>query len=215
MQDILIRQFKPEDKNSVRNIAVSTAFMGEPGSIFFEDDEILADFLTLYYTDYEPESSFVAEAGGGKVVGYILGAKSISNLDRIFKKKILPGLLWKALLRGSIFKKKNLKFIFNCVKSFIKNEFRAPDFSETYPASLHINIRENFRNLEIGSKLISAYVNYLRNCEIRGVLLNAISEKAGFFFLKEGFELLYQAKRSYFKYILKKDMPVYVYGKKL
>ena len=57
----LIRKYKKEDKKSVRRIACDTAFMGEPCEKFFNGRDFLADILILYFTDYEPESCFVAE----------------------------------------------------------------------------------------------------------------------------------------------------------
>ena len=47
----------------------------EPRSIrCFEDHELFADFLTTYYTDQEPESSFVLEVDG-EIRGYFLGSR--------------------------------------------------------------------------------------------------------------------------------------------
>ena len=41
--------------------AADTGFLGEPIDPVYEDRELFADFLTTYYTDWEPESSFVVE----------------------------------------------------------------------------------------------------------------------------------------------------------
>lgn len=211
MQAYSIRPYKKEDRGYVRNIACDTAFIGEPAEAFFVGREILADFLTLYFTDYEGQSCFVAEKEA-EVIGYILGAKSEKVLKKISIIKVLPKLLFKVLISGVIFKKKNSVFFFHCLLSFLKGEFKMPDFSQTYPAVLHINLKENFRNLEIGSQLIDTYLNYLSKEKIRGVHLSALSPKAAIFFEKHGFSLLHQSKRSYFRYILNKDIPAYGYG---
>ena len=57
----LIRPYQKEDRPSVRRISCETAFLDADLHDFFSDEEILADALTLYFTDYEPESCFVAE----------------------------------------------------------------------------------------------------------------------------------------------------------
>ncbi|MEJ2568617.1 MAG: hypothetical protein P8Z50_07085 [candidate division WOR-3 bacterium] len=51
---IIIRKFSKKDIEDVRRIACETAFGGSSRYDFFEDDEILADLLTRYYTDYRP-----------------------------------------------------------------------------------------------------------------------------------------------------------------
>ena len=69
-----IRKFQSGDREAVRRICCATALLGNPSSIFFDGDEIFADAITLYFTDYEPESCFVAEHQG-EVVVYLIGAK--------------------------------------------------------------------------------------------------------------------------------------------
>jgi GNAT superfamily N-acetyltransferase len=89
------------------------------------------------------------------------------------------------------------------------------DLNRDYPATLHINIRAGFRNLGIGSKLISVYFDYLKQEGIDGVSLATMSEEGKKFFLSQGFRLLQQYRRSYFRYILGRDITVYIYAKKL
>ncbi len=54
--EILDRVIKENNLKKVRKISWDTALLGESGSIFFDNEEILSDVLTLYFTDYEPES---------------------------------------------------------------------------------------------------------------------------------------------------------------
>ncbi len=106
-------------------------------------------------------------------------------------------------------------FFFHCLISFLRQEFIMPDFSKEYPACLHINLEENWRNLKIGSRLITTYLDYLAKAKIQGVYLATLSDRASEFFMKQGFNLLYKGSRSYFRYILHKDVPIYIYGKRL
>lgn len=214
MNEIIIRQYCEDDRQFVRDLAFNTAFMGEPALAFFDDQDILADFLTLYFTDYEPESCFVAESKG-RVVGYIFGTRNITILKRVFSIKIFPPLLIKVIRNGAILRKKNVVLFFHFLLSFLKGEFRMPDFSRHYPAHLHINIEKDFRNAGIGSRLVEVYLDYLRDKKIPGVYLATISDKAGDFFKRHGFALLHTGTRSYFNYILHKNTPVYIYGGKL
>jgi len=219
MEGITIRHYQKGDRSQIRKIACDTAFVGEPADIFFNDSfndrEILADFLTKYYTDYEPDSCFVAQNPDGRIVGYLIGAKNTEVLDRIFQAKILPVLFKNAILSATFFKKKNFSFLLHCIMSFLSKEFKMPDFRREYPATLHINIEEKSRQLKIGSRLISVYLDYLVQEKIPGVAMATMSSRAGEFFIQQGFKLLYKGRRSYFHYILRKDITVYTYGKKL
>lgn len=214
MEEIIIRRYKKSDRPFVRQIAWDTAFMGRPADIFFEDKDILMDFLTQYFTDYEPQSCFIAESNN-LVQGYLIGAKSTNLLKDVFQFKIFPKLLIKVIENGVLFRKKNIIFMFNCFTSFLRREFKMPDFNAEYPATLHINILTNFRNLNAGSRLITAYLNYLSEEKIPGVHLATMSDEAGEFFRKQGFIPLHKGKRSYFRHILSRDLPLYIYGKKL
>lgn len=214
MQEIIIRHYQDKDRTLVRSIAYDTALLGDPAYPFFEGKEILSDFLTSYFIDYEPCSCFIAEVGG-KPAGYLLGAKDVSVLNKVSGSKIIPKLLMKAIACNVIFNKKNLTFIVNCVKSWLKGEFISPDFSRDYPAVLHINIQKEYRDQGVGRRLIAAYLDYLVKERIKGVHFATLSEKAARFYEKLGFNLLYKGKRSYLQGILHKDIFCYIYGKKL
>lgn len=208
---VVIRKFQKNDREDVRSICCRTGFVGNPVSVFLDGDEIFADAITLYFTDYEPESCFVAEYQG-KVGGYLIGAKNVRSVGR---KDILFGIFRKSILSAALFKPKNLLFIWNFLISVFKGEFSEPDFSREYPATLHINIQEDLRGANVGARLVYAYLEYLRAEGVQGVHFATMSERASNFFLKQGFKQLYKGKRSYFNYILHQELPLYIYGKRL
>ena len=69
----MIRRYEHRDRESVRFLCCETGFLGKAIDPVFEDRELFADYLTRYYTDIEPESSFVLEYEG-MVKGYLLGS---------------------------------------------------------------------------------------------------------------------------------------------
>ena len=69
-----IRPFRASDRAAVRRLCCQTGFLGTPIDPVYEDRELFADFLTTYYTDHEPESSFVLEIQG-ELKGYLLGSR--------------------------------------------------------------------------------------------------------------------------------------------
>ncbi|MHB8281137.1 MAG: GNAT family N-acetyltransferase [Candidatus Humimicrobiaceae bacterium] len=214
-KEITIREYKREDRAPLREIACDTAFMGEPAEKFFTGREFIADFLTRYHTDYEPQSVFIAEKEG-KVIGYLSGAKNEKTMDLVFIFKVLPAAVLKLIFKGYIFKKNNFLFILFNIYSFFKGEFYAPAFiRKDYPAIMHINIDKNYRRYGIGNSLIEAYLSYLIKEKIKGIHLTTQSEKSFKFFEKIGFKIIYETKRSYFKHIFKKSIRYFYYGKKL
>lgn len=214
-EEIIIREYKKNDRVSIRKIAYDTAFMGESAEKFFTGKDLIADFLTLYYTDYEPQSMFIAE-NEGKVIGYLSGAKNEKTMNSVFIIKIFPKAVLKLIFKGYIFKKNNFLFILFNIYSFLRGEFYVPAFIEKeYPAILHINVDKNHRSFGIGKRLVEVYLDYLKKEKIRGVHLTTQSVKSFEFFEKLGFKILYETKRSYFKHIFKKSIKYFYYGKKL
>jgi GNAT superfamily N-acetyltransferase len=214
MDPVVIRKYLLDDRSSVRQIAWDTAFIGKPASAFFHDKEFLQDLLTGYFTDYEPESCFVAESGG-VVVGYLIGCRDSRILDRVSMKSVAPRLLMKLFARNVLFHMKNIIFGLHMLKSLLKGELSAPDFSAQYPATLHINIADGFRRFGVGSRLMAEYLTYLKEHKVAGVRLATYSPLAGAFFRSNGFTLLFQKPRTYFRYIAKNEVSVYIWGKKL
>ncbi len=209
--NIEIRHFLAADRQAVRAIACDTAFLEAGRRNFIDDSELLADALTKYFTDYEPESCFVAVAEG-KVIGYLIGARDVRRMNAVSNVKIFPMLCAKALVRGAFFKPASAVFFANVIKSFFKGEFSSFDFSNRYPAILHINIDEDFRSRGIGSRLIGRYRDYLRAHKVRGVHFGTMSEKAKDFFCANGFVVLYAGTRSYLRYYLHRESPYYILG---
>ena len=149
------------------------------------------------------------------IVGYLTGAKSKRLSEKVFTLRIAPRLFFKMFKSGVLLKGKNIVFIFNCLLEMFGGGFLTPDFTREYPATLHINIKDEFRGKDIGAGLLGAYLNYLKEEGITGVHLATMSDAGADFFFKYGFKLLYKGKRSYFKHILHKDVPLYVFGKKI
>jgi ribosomal protein S18 acetylase RimI-like enzyme len=213
-RDYSVRKYERKDRDSIRRISCETAFLAYPRKLLFDDDEILADALTLYFTDYEPESCFVA-AVDNKVIGYIIGSKDVATMNRVSDSKIIFPLLRKAFRRGVFCRRINWRFFLYVVRSAINREFVMPDFSKDFPATLHINIDDAYRGQRIGERLIETYLTFLKEEKAKGVHFGTFSEGANKFFLKMGFQVLFQSKRTYLKPYLGKEIDFYVFGREL
>lgn len=210
----VIRPYQKNDRPSVRRISCETAFLGTDFHDFFSNEELLADSLTLYFTDYEPESCFVADLDK-QVIGYIIGSKDVRRTEKISNSKVLPYLLAKAWRSKIFFNRRTLRFFLYILRSGIRGEFFMPDFSREFPATLHINLDRNSRGQGVGGALIDRYLEYLRENKVSGVHFGAFSEPARNFFLQHGFQELFKSKRTYFKPYIGKEINFYIFGKKL
>src|SRR5260221_7844890 len=93
----VIRPCRPEDRPILRAICADTGFLGQPIDPVFEDRELFADYLTSYYTDAEPESTFVCELDG-EVKGYLMGSRFPRRKAR-HEARMLPRLVLRGLWR--------------------------------------------------------------------------------------------------------------------
>ncbi len=97
MEEMEVRPYRPEDRAAIRAICADTGFLGKPIDPVFEDRELFADYLTGYYLDAEPESTFVTLLGG-EVKGYMMGSRFPRKKARYEARK-LPGLVLRGLWR--------------------------------------------------------------------------------------------------------------------
>jgi len=211
--DLSIRKYLPGDRETLRRIAYETALFGKP-ELFVNDKEILADALTLYFTDYEPESCFVV-THGKDVVGYLTGTVDALRMNKISRTKIMVSLFFKALKRRLLWKRTFVKFTWQALLSYIKGEFRNHNYHAEYPALFHINLDEQFRNEGLGSRLIKEFENYLQDKHVRGILVGTISDRAKIFFMKNGYRILFKTRRSYLVHELNTIYSYYILGKNL
>ena len=84
-----VRFYEPRDRATVRRICADTGFLSKPIDPLFEDRELFADYLTRYYTDYEPESTLVCELDG-EILGYLNGCRR-SKAPRRTRSRIASG----------------------------------------------------------------------------------------------------------------------------
>ncbi len=213
VENIRIRKYMPCDRKDLRRISYETSFL-EKADDLFDEPEILADALTLYFTDSEPQSCFVAVIDD-KVIGYLIGTKNEIAMAKVSWFKIYPRLFWTALIRGLFLKRKTFRFLVGLVTSYFKGEFKSPDFSQEYPAILHINIARDFRGGGVGYQLVAAYCEYLKQIGVLSLRASTMSDLAMGFFQKCGFVTLFTTHRSYLHYYFQKDIPLYILGKKI
>ncbi|MGZ4983202.1 MAG: GNAT family acetyltransferase, partial [Chthoniobacterales bacterium] len=129
-----IRPYRRSDRAAVRRLCCLTGFLGEAIDPVYQDHELFADFLTTYYTDHEPESSFVLEVDG-ELRGYLLGCrKPLWNQLYSFYQNVV--LFLRALLRYPRYNERSRRFL----RWLLMNGWREVPAAPRRTPHFHINL---------------------------------------------------------------------------
>jgi len=188
--ELMIRLYQPTDRADLFQIGGDTAFFGQPIEFYMEDRRIFLDSFYVYYTDYEPEHTWVACAGQ-QVVGFLTGCTDTHRQQRTLLHKLIPGVIWR-LLRGYYHLGPKMGDYFRGIMAAgLRGEFFTADL-QRYPAHLHINLADGWRGYGLGKRLMQAYLAQLKALGVRGVHLGTTSmnEIACRLYERSGFHLL-------------------------
>jgi hypothetical protein len=186
-----IRGFRPSDRAAVRRLCCQTGFLGLPIDPIYQDHDLFADFLTTYYTDHEPESSFVLEVNG-ELKGYLLGCrKPLRNQLYSFQQTIV--LFLRSLQRYPSYNKRSRRFI----RWVLMNGWREVPAAPSRTPHFHINLLPDARQISTTRALMSAYLSYLYRCgekRVYGQIVTFESRRGEKMFERYGFKVMNRAE---------------------
>jgi len=193
---LVIRSYRPSDREAVRQLCCQTGFLGEPIDPVYEDNELFADFLTTYYTDKEPESSFVLEIDG-EICGYLLGSrKPLRNQFYSFRQNLR--LFVRALARYHGYNNRSRRFI----RWMISHGWREVPAAPRRTPHFHINLQPDARKMSTTRALMSAYLSYLYRCgekRVYGQIVTFESRRGEKMFERYGFRVMNRAEITKYK----------------
>lgn len=153
-----IRKFHSADRARVRELCCMTGFLGNPIDPVFEDRELFADYLTAYYTDWEPESSFVLIMNG-EIRGYLLGSRHpFRQQCYAFYQNI--SLFLRGMSRYPRYSAASKKF----VQWILRTAWREVPAAPRRTAHFHINVLQEARQVATTRALTNSYLAYLHAC---------------------------------------------------
>ncbi len=192
----VIRSYRTSDRAAVRKLCCDTGFLGTPIDPVYEDRQLFADFLTTYYTDWEPESSFVVEISG-EIRGYLLGCRRpLRNQLYSFWQNV--SLFGKALTRYFRYRERSRRFI----RWTLVHGWREVPAPPRRTPHFHINLLPDARKMSTTRALMSAYLSYLyRSGEKRvyGQIVTFESRRGERMFERYGFKVLNRAEITKYK----------------
>ncbi|HEY0368106.1 MAG TPA: hypothetical protein VGC85_00785 [Chthoniobacterales bacterium] len=191
-----IRKYRASDREAVRRLCCQTGFLGKPIDPVYEDGELFADFLTTYYTDHEPESSFVIEADG-ELRGYLLGCRRpLRNQLYSFYQNVC--LFLRALLRYPRYNQRSRRFIL----WILVNGWREVPAAPRRTPHFHINLLPDARKMSTTRALLSAYFSYLHRSgekRVYGQIVTFESRRGEQMFERYGFKVMNRAEITKYK----------------
>ena len=185
---LVIRPYAPGDRSGVREICCETGDRGEPVDGLFEDRDVFADLVTRYYTDDEPQSTWIAE-DGGRIVGYLTGCLDTGRYERVLLRRVIPRAFVKAVLRGGLFSRRTWRW---ARAGWHTQQTRWGQWQSSlasYPAHFHVNIRRGFRGQRLGERLVERFLDAVRAAGLPGVHVAVRADNAAScrFFERMGF----------------------------
>lgn len=162
----IIRPYSRHDRLGVRHVCCETGFMGNPIQSVFNDRDAFADFFTRYYTDWEPESCLVAEAGG-QIVGYLLGCLNYRKYA-IVQPLIIAGITAPKVAFRAIsgkYEKQSIRFL----KWFLFRSYIETPKRPAKSAHFHVNFLPEWRTAEPARRIIFSFLDTLKERGARKV----------------------------------------------
>ncbi|MGC3988337.1 MAG: hypothetical protein QM796_01385 [Chthoniobacteraceae bacterium] len=204
-RSLTIRKFQRADREIIRKLCCDTGFLGNPIDPVFEDRELFADYLTAYYTDWEPESSFVLEVNG-EVHGYLLGSRHPfrQQLHSLYQN---ASLFLRGISRYHRYNVASRKFVHWIMFQGWKEVPAAPRKT----AHFHINLLPDARNVASTRGLMDAYLTYLHACgekRVFGQMVVFESRRGAKMFERYGFKVLNKSEITRYREI--HPEPVYL-----
>jgi hypothetical protein len=191
-----IRSYRASDREAVRDLCCRTGFLGEPIDPVYSDRELFADFLTTYYTDREPESSFVLECDG-EIHGYLLGSrKPLRNQLHAFAQNIR--LFFRVLFRYARYNTRSRRFI----RWMLMNGWREVPAAPRRTPHFHFNLLPDARKFATARALVSAYLSYLYRCgekRVYGQIVTFESRRGEKMFERYGFKVMNRGEITKYK----------------
>jgi hypothetical protein len=191
--EVRLRPYRAEDRTAVRRICADTGFLGQPIDPLFEDRELFADYLTGYYTRFEPDALLVCEVGG-QVRGYLMGCR-----------RPLLKQVYQFLANGII----GVRALYRCFsrpynpasRAFIRwillNSWREVPAAPRYTPHFHINVLPGARSVKSTRALIQTFLKFLRekgHRQVYGQMICYPTRRNESLFNRYGFRLIGRAE---------------------
>ncbi|MEE1503768.1 MAG: GNAT family N-acetyltransferase, partial [Acutalibacteraceae bacterium] len=169
-----IRKYQEKDFEATKYVCLNDMLGKEGYEKIIEYVEVM---FCRYYLEKEPENCFVAVDENDNVIGYTYGVADYDTYQENFSEYI-----------NAVAEIEDRRFLAEALTEMYDHAI----YKKDYPAHLHIDILPDYQSKGIGSKLIKAFCDNLKEQNVKGVMLIVGSENEGArrFYERNGFTLL-------------------------
>lgn len=185
---MLIRPYRPSDREGVRRVCFETGYMGDPVAWQWRDRESFADLFSGWYTDEAGADALVA-VDDDEVVGYLLGcrdSRAVPGPGRLAVRHLVG--------RGLLLRPGTARVLWRTIADVAVATARrrlplGEVVDDRWPAHLHIDLLPAARGRGLGRELMTRWLDVLRADGIAGCHLTTWAENddAIAFFTAVGF----------------------------
>jgi hypothetical protein len=203
--DAVIRPYRPTDRNAVRRLCCETGYLGKAIDPVFEDRELFADYLTRFYTDWEPESTFVLEQDG-EVKGYLMGSRR-PLLHQFHSFFLNLSLFARGIFRYPRYNKSSKAF----VRWILLNAWREVPAAPRRLPHFHFNMLPEAMGFGTTREMLVQFFHHLRahgETHVFGQVVTFEERRGAKVFERFGFRVV--EKKEITKYRAHRDEPVYL-----
>jgi ribosomal protein S18 acetylase RimI-like enzyme len=181
-----VRNFHPSDIPHIMDICLKTAADGEDGSAMYVDPWFIGQLYALPYVIRHPELCFVATIDEVPV-GYILGTADTEGFYRWMEEEFLPTVRLRYPVDRSPVSAHEAFFL-----PRLHADKRLVRVDPLFPAHLHINLLAHAQGRGMGSRLMTTFLQGLRDFGAPGAYLHVgpANTPAVSFYRKMGFAVL-------------------------
>ncbi len=173
----------------MREACIETVWLGAPRPELIPDEKLWADVFTSYFTDHEPQHSWVVSSPDHHIGGYLLGTRDVQRFERDQLRRIPRALLSLRFLRDA--KKRELYSAY--LNALMRFELVSPlKVRAEFPARFFFTVREEARDRGMGPRLFEPFLGAMQQLGVPGVHTQTLNlNEAAFRFLRRaGFQLV-------------------------
>jgi ribosomal protein S18 acetylase RimI-like enzyme len=159
-----IEPYRPEFLPDLYSICLLTGDSGRDSTHLYTDPNMQGDFFAAPYAIIEPDLTLVLTDEAG-ACGYVLGTRDSKAFATFMNTVWLPPMRSKYALTDSSLASELW------LLELIRAGYSLPENSERYPAHLHIDLLPRAQGHGMGRKIMTAFLNRLRELEVTGVHL--------------------------------------------
>jgi hypothetical protein len=194
--DFIVREYRPTDREAVRDLCCLTGFLGKPIDPVFEDRDLFASFLTDYYLKCEPESAFVVTVNG-TIKGYLLGCR-YPRRHQIFSLVHSIALAAKALVRYPGYNSESRLFI----RWIALNSWREVPDAPRHLGHFHVNFLPGLKSIAALRAVLERYLRFLADHGVKQISAQMVTfddRRTLGLFERYGFKVLNRSRISKFE----------------